>query len=82
MTRRIDSLSQRRLAEELRRTVDAVRITDPLRGSSPAARQRLRQLIRDNPHSIQSPHVRYNIGRARREWLEPLIKAELQAQDD
>ena len=72
--RRIDALPQAHLVTELRRAIDAVRITDPLRGPSPAARQRLRKLIRANPHSVRAQHVHHNIGRERSEWVIPLIE--------
>lgn len=75
--RKIDTLPQHRLVPELRDAIDAVRIADPLRGPSPAARKKLRRLIRENPHSIGTLHVRHNIGRIRAEWLDPLIAQEL-----
>lgn len=75
--RKIDTLPQSQLVLELRDAIDAVRIADPIRGPSPAARKRLRRLIRENPHSITTIHVSHNVGKVRMDWLEPLIEAEL-----
>lgn len=75
--RKIDTLPQSQLVPELRDAIDAVRITDPLRGPSAASRRRLRRLIKENPHSIRTIHVAHNLGRARIEWLEPLLESEL-----
>lgn len=69
----IDTMSQAALVRELKPAIDAVRIADPVGGVHPSARRRLRRLIRENPTSIQSFHVLYNIGRERKQWLEPLI---------
>ncbi len=75
--KKIDQLPQDALAAELRTSIDAVRIADPLRGPSVAARRRLRRLIRENPTSVRSTHVQANIGKQRREWVAPLIEQEL-----
>ncbi len=72
--RRIDALPQVQLVHALRRAIDDVRITDPLRGPSPAARRRLRKLINENPHSVRAQHVHHNIGQERSEWVIPLIE--------
>lgn len=69
----IDTLSQVALVRELKPAIDAVRIADPVAGVHPSARKRLRRLIKENPRSVQSFHVLYNIGRERKLWLEPLI---------
>lgn len=74
---KIDTLPQNELVNELREAIDAVRISDPLRGPSAAARRKLRRLIRENPHSVRTVHVRHNIGIVRAAWLEPLIESEL-----
>lgn len=75
--RKLDTLPQSELVPELRNAIDAVRIADPIRGPSPAARRRLRRLIRENPRSIRTIHVAHNVGKVRMDWLEPLIEAEL-----
>lgn len=76
--RRRGTLSQAELASELREAIDAVRIADPLRGPSPAARKRLRRLIRENHAAIDTIHIHHNVGRVRMEWVAPLIAAELE----
>lgn len=75
--RKLDTLPQSELVPELREAIDAVRIADPLRGPSAASRRKLRRLIRENPRSIQTVHVRHNVGKVRMEWLAPLIASEL-----
>lgn len=75
--RPIDTISQESLVRELKPAIDAVRIADPIRGVNPAARRRLRRLISENPTSVRSFKVLYNIGQERSEWLQPLIDAEL-----
>lgn len=75
--KKIDTLTQDELLPAVRELVDAARIADPLHGPSAGARKRLRQLIRENPHSIQALHVRHNIGKVRAEWLDKVIAAEL-----
>lgn len=77
MVRQIDSMSQPELVRELKQAIDAARIADPVTGINPSARRRLRRLIRENPTSVRSFHVLYNIGRSRKDWIEPLITAEL-----
>lgn len=71
--RPIDTMSQVALVRELKPAIDAARIADPVSGISPTARRRLRRLIRENPRSVRSFHVLYNIGAERKAWLEPLI---------
>lgn len=75
--RRIDTLPQDDLIVELRDAIDAVRIADPIYGSPPSVRRRLRRLIKENPTSVRRPRVLHNIGKARAEWLAPLVEREL-----
>jgi len=75
--RRIDTLTQDELIAELVDAIDVVRIAHPLYGSPPSARKRLRRLIKENPTSVRRPRVLHNIGKARAEWLAPLVEAEL-----
>ena len=73
MVRPIDSISQVQLVRELKDAIDAARIADPITGINPAARRRLKRLIVNNPTSIRSFHVRYNIGQERTAFLEPIV---------
>ena len=75
--KKIDTLPQDKLLLQLRNAIDEARISDPLKGTDQAARRRVRRLIRENPRSIRSSHVWQNLGKARREWVEPLIELEL-----
>jgi hypothetical protein len=77
MAAKIDTLPQDDLVPALRDAIDAVRIADPLRGPSPAARRKLRRMIRENPHGVRTPHVLHNIGKARAQWLALLVEVEL-----
>jgi len=64
-------LSQRRLALELRFQIDSCRnmaFNSPV-STRQQARQRVRRLIRENPHNFRSAHVRHNLGEARLAWL-------------
>lgn len=73
----IDTMSQKKLFTEVQTLIDSARIAHPLRGTDPAARRKLRRLIRENPTSIRSFHVFHNLGKDRREWLMAVISAEL-----
>jgi hypothetical protein len=61
-----DKLSQRALVYELKHAIDRVM----RRPWDSQAQQHLMRLIVENPHSVRASHVRYNIGRARREFLD------------
>ena len=70
-------LSQDDLLVELKTAIDAVRISHPVKGPNPAARRRLKALIRDNPRGVQSFKVLYNLGRERGRWFLVLLSDEL-----
>ncbi len=61
-------LGQRQLVYELKHAIDRCR-----RRRRPWLRiafHHLDTLIEENPRGVQAAHVRYNIGVARREWLD------------
>lgn len=71
----MDQLSQERLVVALKEAIDAVRdrplfLFSPTNNGMRGALVRLAQLVRDNPRSIRSSHVRYNLGTARAAWLD------------
>jgi hypothetical protein len=76
-----DTMSQTRLVRELRLALDELRpphATHPPFFSAPEGQQqralgRLEKLIRENPRSIHSTHVRYNLGRRRSDMLDQLV---------
>jgi hypothetical protein len=61
--RQIDPMPQRRLLELLRVDIDRAMEGDT------RARNRLVRLTWDNPRSIHSTHVAYNLGREKYRWL-------------
>ena len=74
----MDRLPQERLVIELRGAIDAVR-DRPYFFSSPRETTRrtlvrLRKLIEENPRSVNSSHVRYNIGVSRSRWLDEALR--------
>lgn len=72
----LDTLPQDKLLVQLRNAIDEARIAHPINGTSPAARRRVRKLLIENPRSVRSSHVWQNLGKARREWLMPLLNGE------
>lgn len=66
-----EQMSQRRLVEELRISIDSVRS----KAHPPAtAMQRVSELVNGNPKGVQAIHVLHNLGRARREWLADFLR--------
>jgi hypothetical protein len=66
-----EQMSQRRLVEELRISIDEVRSKAH---PNTNALDQIADLVRHNPKGIHAAHVQHNIGRARREWLTDFLR--------
>lgn len=73
----MDKLPQEQLVMELRAAIDAVRDRPLFFVASGNTRRtalvRLQRLVEENPRSVRSRHVSYNLGLARAAWLDRLI---------
>lgn len=69
-----EKLSQRRLVYELRISIDRVRNAQSKTAHENAVKE-VDLLISDNPASVQSAYVRYNIGVHRAAWLAERLRA-------
>ena len=71
MRRPIEGMSQRVLAYELLLAID--RAMDAERRGRKVSYDPLHRLLQGHPIGASSSHVRHNLGRARREWLDDLM---------
>ncbi len=68
-----DRLGHRALVYELKHAIDRCM----RRPWDTVAQGHLDDLIAQNPRSVRASHVLYNIGRARRDWLEAPLRGRL-----
>ena len=63
-----DAMSQRRLVYELKIAIDRA-----IRMPQPRYMEAVLRLVDRDPHAAASTHVRYNLGVARRTWVDALL---------
>lgn len=74
MRRPQDKLGQRQLVFELKHAIDRCRRRRKHGSFHRVSIVNLERLILENPTGIHAVHVRYNIGVARREWLDTYLE--------
>lgn len=66
-----EPLTQRQLNHELRRLIDLCRFWNGSRlGAGYVVK--LEAMVDAHPRGVASSHVQHNLGRSRRDWLEPM----------